>query len=87
MDTKFDELLEFPCKFPFRVMGLAEETLESRVMQVLQQHAPDDYTPKLKESSNGKYYSVAVNVTVTSKEHIETLYAALSKLEGVRYVL
>ena len=87
MDTRFDELLEFPSKFPFRVMGLAEESLESRVIQVIQKHAPDDYTPKVKESSSGKYYSVAVNVTVSSKEQIESLYQALAELEGVRYVL
>ena len=23
MNTKFDELLEFPCKFPFKVLGVA----------------------------------------------------------------
>ncbi|MGL5598567.1 MAG: DUF493 family protein, partial [Aeromonas sp.] len=24
MNTKFDELLEFPCDFPFKVLGVAD---------------------------------------------------------------
>ncbi len=27
MNTKFDELLEFPCKFPFKVLGVADPAL------------------------------------------------------------
>ena len=87
MQTKFDEYLEFPCDFPFRVMGLARETLADDVVAVLQQHAPGDYQPKVKPSRNGKYYSVAVRVTVTSKDHIETLYTTLAAIKDVVHVL
>ena len=87
MKTKFDEYLEFPCSFSFKVMGVAQADLADKVVSVVQQHAPGDYHPTVRPSSKGNYYSVAINVTVTSKEHIETLYKALGAIEEVRYVL
>ncbi|MFT5163824.1 MAG: putative lipoic acid-binding regulatory protein [Alteromonadaceae bacterium] len=86
-DTKFDELLEFPCQMNFKIMGLAQDTLVSKIVEVLQLHAPGDYSPTTKPSSKGTYYSVNVGVTVTSKEHIELLYNELGNIDIVRYVL
>ena len=86
-NTKFDELLEFPCQLTFKVMGLAQEDLPVKIVEVLQKHAPGDYAPTIKPSSKGTYHSVAVAVHVTSKEHIELLYTELSKIDIVRYVL
>ena len=86
-NTKFDELLEFPCQLTFKVMGLAQEDLPTKIVEVLQKHAPGDYAPTIKPSSKGTYHSVAIAVTVTSKEHIELLYTELSNIDIVRYVL
>ncbi|MBU3002919.1 MAG: DUF493 family protein YbeD [Paraglaciecola sp.] len=87
MDTKFDELLDFPCQQTFKVMGLAHERLPEDVISCLQVHAPGDYSPKVKPSSKGTYHSISLSVTVTSKEHMETLYVELAKLELVKVVL
>ena len=77
LNTKFDELLDFPCQFPFKVLGVADDALADQVIAVLQQHAPGDYSPSIKPSSKGNYLSVTVTVTATSKEHLETMYSAL----------
>lgn len=87
MDTRFDELLDFPTHQTFKVMGLAHEKLPEQVVSCLQQHAPGDYSPNVKPSSKGTYHSVSVSVRVTSKEHMETIYTELAKLELVRVVL
>lgn len=87
MNTKFDELLEFPCKFPFKVLGVADPSLPERIVEVLQQHAPGTYSPTVQPSAKGNYHSVRVTVTAHSKEHIEAMYTALGKIELVRYVL
>ncbi len=87
LNTKFDELLDFPCQFPFKVLGVADDALADQVIAVLQQHAPGDYSPSIKPSSKGNYLSVTVTVTATSKEHLETMYSALGQLELVRVVL
>ncbi len=87
MNTKFDELLEFPCKFPFKVLGVADPALPDQVVEVLQQHTPGTYSPTVQPSSKGNYHSVRVTVTAQSKEHIEAMYHALGKIELVKYVL
>lgn len=85
--TKFDELVEFPCHFTFKVMGVASPSLPDQVVAVCQQHAPGDYSPTVKPSSKGNYHSVSISVKVESQTHIETLYRSLADLEDVRYVL
>ena len=87
MDTRFDELLDFPCFQTFKVMGVADESLPSVVVSCLQQHAPGDYAPTVKPSSKGTYHSLSLSVRVTSKDHMETIYTELSKLDLVRVVL
>ncbi len=87
LNTKFDELLEFPCQFPFKVLGVSHPELADQVVAVLQQHAPGDYSPKSRPSAKGNYLSITVTVTATSKEHLETMYQELGKLELVRVVL
>ena len=87
MKTHFDELLDFPTVLNFKVMGLACDELPDLIIAELQKHTPGDYAPKIKPSSKGTYLSVSVAVTVTSKEHIETIYETLMAIEQVRYVL
>ena len=87
LNTHFDELLDFPCVFAFKVMGVAGPTLMEEVLNVIQTHAPGDYAPTVKPSSKGTYHSLSVPVTVNSKEHIETIYSSLNQLESVRYIL
>ncbi len=86
-NTKFDEYLEFPCPFTFKIMGLAQDDLPIKINEVLQKLAPGDYSPKIKPSTKGTYHSVTVVVTVTSKEHIEQLYTELGAIDIVKYVL
>ncbi|WP_333608974.1 DUF493 family protein YbeD [Arsukibacterium sp.] len=86
--TKFDEYLEFPCQFNFKILGIAHDELVDQVMTVVRQHTDaTDYSPNVKPSSKGNYHSVSVQVTVTSKQHIELLYTELGKIALVRYVL
>ncbi|WP_028862466.1 DUF493 family protein YbeD [Psychromonas aquimarina] len=87
LNTKFDELLEFPCTFAFKVMGVADPKMMLDVIAVIQKHAPGDYSPKVKPSSKGTYHSLTIPVSVTSKEHIEAIYTDLNNLELVRYIL
>ncbi|MFC3120661.1 DUF493 family protein YbeD [Agaribacter flavus] len=87
MDTRFDELLDFPCMQTFKVMGLAKEELPSLVVACLQELAPGDYSPTVKPSRKGNYHAVSIGVRVTSKEHMETIYKELAKIDIVRVVL
>ncbi|WP_291970206.1 DUF493 family protein YbeD [Candidatus Symbiopectobacterium sp.] len=87
MKTKLNELLEFPCSFTYRVMGHAQPELVERVVEVVQRHAPGDYSPQVKQSSKGNYHSVSITITATHIEQVETLYEELGAIDIVRVVL
>lgn len=87
METHFDELLDFPCMQNFKVMGVADEQLPVQVIEKLQSLAPGDYAPTIRPSRKGNYHAFSLAVTVTSKQHMETIYTELAKLELVRVVL
>ena len=70
MKTKLNELLEFPTPFTYKVMGQALPELVDQVVEVVQRHAPGDYTPTVKPSSKGNYHSVSITINAT---HIERL--------------
>lgn len=86
-DTHFDELLDFPCQQTFKVMGLAQDDLPIKIIEVLQTISPNDYSPKIKASSKGTYHAVSIAVTVSSKEQMEQIYNELGAIDIVRYVL
>ncbi|MDG6895764.1 MULTISPECIES: DUF493 family protein YbeD [Volucribacter] len=81
------ELLEFPCDFPYKIMGEAHPELLDNVLEVIQRHAPGDYSPVVKPSRTGKYHSITVTINAKDIEQIEKLYKELGELERVRMVL
>ena len=87
LNTRFEELMEFPASFPYKVVGNADDTLADKVVAIVQKHVPGDYVPSTKASSKGTYYSVTIRVTVESKEMVETLYTELAAIDGVKRVL
>lgn len=87
LNTRFEELMEFPASFPFKVVGEADPLLADKVVAVVQKHVPGDYSPTSKVSSKGTYNSVTIRVTVQNKDEIETLYKELAAITGVKRVL
>ncbi|MFA0084360.1 hypothetical protein BCU70_14405 [Vibrio sp. 10N.286.49.C2] len=86
-DAKLKDLLEFPCSFTYKVMGYAKPELVEKVVEVIQRHAPGDYTPTVKPSGKGTYNAVSINITATSIEQVEILYKELGEIDIVRMVL
>ena len=86
-DAKLKDLLECPCSFTFKVMGYAKPELPEKVVEVIQRHAPGDYSPTIKPSAKGNYHAVSINITATSIEQVETLYKELGEIDIVRMVL
>ncbi|CAM4037332.1 DUF493 family protein YbeD [Vibrio neonatus] len=84
---KLKDLLEFPCKFTYKVMGYAKPELPDLVLEVIQRHAPGNYSPSITPSGKGTYNAISVTITATSIEQVEILYKELSDIEIVRVVL
>ncbi|MBO7173462.1 MAG: DUF493 domain-containing protein [Burkholderiaceae bacterium] len=87
MDKK--ELLEFPCVFPLKVMGLKHAEFKSTIGDVVKQHAADfdPSTITTRDSAGGKYEALAVTINAQSREQLDGLYMALTKHPMVKVVL
>ena len=91
MTDKFDTpdeeetLLEFPCDFPIKAMGLAVENFDSRVVGIIRKHVDDLHEGAIttRSSKGGKYLSVTVVVQATSKKQLDNIYMELTADEQV----
>ena len=84
-----ETLLEFPCAFPLKVMGIADDALSPTVVGIVQKHAPefDASSMEIRSSSGGKYISLTCTITATSKPQLDALYRELSGHPMVKVVL
>ena len=82
-------LIEFPCDFPIKVMGLKSDELLSIVSALVREHDPgfDHLTIVTRESSAGKYLGLTLTVNATSQEQLDNIYRALTAHPVTKYVL
>ena len=70
MKTKLNELLEFPTPFTYKVMGQALPELVDQVVEVVQRHAPGDYTPTVKaKATTTRYLSLSTPLISSRLKH------------------
>ena len=82
-------LLEFPCEFPIKIMGLTRDDFAQTILEIVHRHAPDfdGATMEMRSSSGAKYLSLTCTINVNSKAQLDDLYHELSKHEMVKIVL
>ncbi|MGN1356190.1 MAG: YbeD family protein [Succinivibrionaceae bacterium] len=85
----FKDLMEFPSRITFSVIGKIGETSEEMIRGVIEEnHKLKVYNPvTTQKSSKGNYQSFRVTTKVQSEEQLKQLYTDLGKIPGVRYVL
>lgn len=82
-DTTFNEedsLLEFPCKFPIKAFGTADEDFDTLVVSLVRRHVPDleEGSVHKRLSNGGRYMSVTVTINATSREQLDAIYRELT---------
>jgi putative lipoic acid-binding regulatory protein len=84
-----DSLIDYPCDFPIKVMGLKVEGYIDAMSYVVRQFDPDWTEDRLKtrESAGGKYLSLTFTVRATSREQLDELYRTLSSHPMAKVVL
>lgn len=88
-DPRKESLIEYPSKFPIKVMGDDAEGFVQSVTKIAEEFDPtfDASTVELRKSTGGKYLGVTVTITATSREQLDNLYRALSSHPMVKVVL
>ena len=84
-----ETLLEFPCKFPVKAMGLNDDGFEVLVTNIILTHAEISIGVPVgtKPSGSGKYLSVTVTIDATSKAQLDQIYQGLTDCEQVLFAL
>ena len=89
MTDRPNSLLEFPCSFPLKAIGVGPDDFEALVVSIVRRHVPgltvDAVTSR--SSQGGKYLAVTATFTAESKEQLDALYLELSSHERVLMLL
>ena len=82
-------LIEYPSRFPIKVMGTKADGFVNAVTTIARQFDPsfDASTVELRDSSAGNYLGVTITITATSRAQLDDLYRALSSHPMVKVVL
>jgi uncharacterized protein len=84
-----DTIMEFPCQFPIKAMGMAEENFDILVVGIVRKYVPDlsENAVKSRLSQEGKYISITVTVEADSKQQLDNIYLELTAHEKVLWAL
>ena len=87
--TSADSLIDYPCRFPIKVMGVKAEGFVHALSLIARQFDPnfDASTIELRESKAGNYLGVTLTINATSREQLDELYRTLSTHPMVKVVL
>ena len=82
-------LIEYPSRFPIKVMGANVDGFVHAVTEIARRFDPafDAATVELRPSSGAKYLGVTITVNATSREQLDELYRALTAHPLVRVVI
>lgn len=87
--SRADSLIEYPSRFPIKVMGAKVEGFVEAICAIAVQFDPGftNASLELRDSKAGNYLGITLNITATSREQLDELYRTLSTHPMVKVVL
>lgn len=84
-----ETLLEFPCDFPIKIMGRANDEFRSLVLGIVTRHFGSLAPERIEEraSSNGRFLSFTCTVRAESKAQLDAVYLELTSCRQVLVAL
>lgn len=84
-ESTAETLLEFPCEFPIKVFGAADEAFKAKVQTIIQKHSSriDSGQVSCKISKGGKYFAITVTIHAESKAQLDAIYRDLTQCPDV----
>lgn len=82
-------LIDFPCRFPIKVMGAHHPEFVTTIADVARRFEPDFDADSIRitPSKAGNYLGLTLQVWVTSQAQLDDLYRALTGHPMVKVVL
>ena len=88
-DAPDESLLEFPCRFPIKMMGRDGERFRRIAIELVETHTGEIPVSDITEasSSNGNFVSITVTIDAQSQEQLDKIYQALGDNDEVLVAL
>lgn len=89
MSTEDLGLIDFPCDFPIKIIGMNKKNFFSEIKSIVLKHFPKtkDASFIKKLSDNDKYLSITATVNAKNKKELDFLYMDLTKHPDIKMVL
>ncbi|WP_020675945.1 YbeD family protein [Geopsychrobacter electrodiphilus] len=86
--TNPEDLLEFPCHFTFKAMGVSGELFVKGITAAARNYAavPQDAI-SIRPSRNGNYQSVSIIVCLKNYQQLKDIYAGMKEVAGLKMLL
>ena len=87
--TEQTSLIEYPCDFPIKVMGLSQQGFAQAVTEIVLRHDPgfNAATVEMRTSKTARYLGLTCTVRANSREQLDALYQELCDHPMVAMVL
>ena len=84
-----EQLLQFPCSFPIKVMGRDENSFRDTVVRIVQNHAGNisDGDIRMAPSRKGNFISITITIRAESQKQLDAIYGSLSACDDVLFSL
>jgi putative lipoic acid-binding regulatory protein len=81
--------LEFPCRFPIKIMGRERPDFQEHVISLISSHvgriAESDIA--IRPSRKGNFTGLTVTISAKSREQLDDVYRSLTSSKRVLFVL
>jgi len=88
--TKTDpkDLIEFPCHYQFKAMGLSGDEFKDAVIAAVDKHVSVSADGvRCRPSGKGTYQAISVLVTLHNYDQLTSIYAELRKIDELKMLL
>ena len=87
--NEYESLLEFPCRFPIKIMGKDGPDFQDHVVSLISSHVGKIATTDivLRLSSKGNFLALTVTISAKSREQLDNVYRSLTASNRVLFVL
>ena len=82
------DLLEFPCHYQFKAMGLAGDKFKGSVIAAVEKHVCVSLDGVCtRPSGKGTFQAVSILVTLHNYEQLTSIYSELRKIDELKMLL
>lgn len=85
--TSIDDLFDFPCDFPIKIMGQDADVLKQHIDATARAQNVEIISVSERSSSKGNYVALTLTVRATSRKQLDELYRAVGAHDNVKAML